>query len=267
MNREVGRMFEKLKNRYYFTGKIVLLNELHIGSGRGNVDTDALVITGHDNKPFIPGSSLRGALRSTIERIASAMRLNPCLLIDSNSCVSTSRELQKEFRELPPAEVIPFLTNPGKVCHVCRLFGSTVVSSKIRITDLILSNGGKCAIRDGVAIDRDTGAAKAHAKFDFETVSRDSKFQFEIIGENLEPKDLGLLALGIQELIDGNFWLGGNTARGLGKCKLEDLEIKYFEGADGLKNYLLNKTLSSITPANNFLSYINYLFPAEAKHA
>jgi CRISPR-associated RAMP protein (TIGR02581 family) len=259
-------MFEKLENRYFFTGEIVLLNELHIGSGRGNEKTDALVITSHDNKPFIPGSSLRGALRTTIERIVSAIGLNPCLLIDGNSCVSTSRSLQEEFKKRPPAGVASFLNDPTKVCPVCRLFGSTVVASKIRITDLTLNNDWIPGIRDGVAIDRDTGAAKEHAKFDFQTVSNDSKFQFEIIGENLKDEELGLLALGIQELIGGNFWLGGNTARGLGKCKLEGLQIKYFQGTDGLKQYLLNKTLSSMTPAD-FLFCVNHLFPAETKHA
>jgi len=259
-------MFEKLKNRYFFTGKIVLLNELHIGSGRGDVDTDALVITDHDNKPFIPGSSLRGALRSMIERIVSALGLNPCLLIDGNSCVSTSRAIQKEFKNLQAAGMMAFLNNPAKVCPVCSLFGSTVVSSKIRVTDLKLTNGGECKIRDGVAIDRDTGAPKEHAKFDFQTVSRDSQFQFEIIGENLENEDLGLLAIGIQELIDGNFWLGGNAARGLGKCKLESLEIKYFKGEDGLREYLLKKTLLRMKNTD-FLSYVKHLFSPEAKHA
>jgi CRISPR-associated protein Csm3 len=124
------------------------------------------------------------------------------------------------------------------------LFGSTVAASKIRITDLKLLNGGKTAIRDGVAIDRDTETAKEGAKFDFETVSKESRFAFEIIGENLTKLDLGLLAIGIQELVDGNFWLGGNSARGLGRCKLEGLSISHFEGKNGLKNYLITKKLS-----------------------
>jgi CRISPR-associated protein Csm3 len=113
-------MFERLENRYFLKGEIVFLNELHIGSGKGNGRTDALVIKDHDDKPFIPGSSLRGALRSTIERIASSIGLNPCLSIkDSPNCVTTSRDLQKDFKKLPPKDVCSFLNNTSKVCLVC----------------------------------------------------------------------------------------------------------------------------------------------------
>ena len=68
-------MFEKLESRYFISGEILLLNELHIGSGKGDGRTDALVIRDHNDRPFIPGSSLRGALRSTIERIALSIGL------------------------------------------------------------------------------------------------------------------------------------------------------------------------------------------------
>lgn len=236
-------MFEKLNSRYFFTGEILLLNELHIGSGKGDGRTDALVIKDPNGKPFIPGSSLRGALRSTIERIAASIGLKPCLLIKGNPCVTTSEELMNEFKLLDVSDIPTFLSNREKVCPVCQLFGSTVVASKIKITDLPLCNNKyKYSIRDGVGIDRDTETAKDGAKFDYESVSKDSKFKFELIGENLEKRDLALLAIGIQEMMNGNFWLGGNTARGLGKCQLEEnLVIKYFEGADGLKEYLLKK--------------------------
>lgn len=234
-------MFEKLESRYFFSGEILLLNELHIGSGKGDGRTDALVMRDHRGRPFIPGSSLRGALRSTIERIALSIELNPCLLIDDNPCVTTSKPLQEEFKELDISDIPAFLSDISKVCPVCQLFGSTVVASRIKITDLPLLSDFKFGVRDGVAIDRDTETAKEGAKFDFETVSKQSKFKFELIGENLKPGHIALLAIGIQELTDGNFWLGGNTARGLGKCKLEELEIKYFEGADGLKKYLIDK--------------------------
>lgn len=254
-------MFEKLENRYFFTGEILLLNELHIGSGKGDGRTDALVIKDYKGRPFIPGSSLRGALRSTIERIAASIELKPCLLIKGNPCVTTSVELQKRFKELKISEINNFLSDTSKVCPVCQLFGSTVAASKIKITDLPLcENNYRYSIRDGVAIDRDTETAKDGAKFDYESVSKDSKFKFELIGENLKPRDLALLAIGIQELMNGNFWLGGNSARGLGKCKLEDnFCVKYFKGPEGLKKYLLEKDegLTNFTP-NDYDKFFNF---------
>lgn len=334
-------MFEKLENRFFFTGEILLLNEFHIGSGKGDVRTDALVIKDNRNKPFIPGSSLRGALRSTIERIVNSIGLNPCLLINGNDCITTSEKIQDEFKQFQDelkemclfnwdkisekeegslirflkyfhnlewvedakisksddgktiliskdenlveividerednailkisddiihnlkvkkengkiniykreksdfSKILSFLSDKSKVCPVCQLFGSTVFASKIRITDLsLINNNYKYSIRDGVAIDRDTETAKDQAKFDFETVSKDTRFKFELIGENLTQKDLQLLAVGIQELENGNFWLGANSSRGLGRCKLEGLKIRCFVGADGLKKYLIKK--------------------------
>ena len=248
-------MFEKLESRYFFSGKILLLNELHIGSGKGDGSTDALVIRDHNDRPFIPGSSLRGALRSTIERIALSIGLEPCLLIKDKPCVTTSDDIREKFNELDASDIPAFLSNDSMVCPVCQLFGSRVVASKIKIPDLPIldDNGFKTSIRDGVAIDRDTETAKDGAKFDFESVPKDIRFKFELIGENLIPRDLTLLAIGLKELKESNFWLGGNTARGLGRCQLEEeLNIKYFKGAKGLKDYLLGGELKEITKDDFF---------------
>jgi len=238
-------MFERLKNRYFFRGELVLQNEMHIGSGKGDGRTDALVVKDFNGIPYIPGSSLRGVLRTTIERIIASLGKNPCQLT-SKKCVTNSSNLQKEFMELlknkEHSKIAEFLNDNSKICPVCQLFGSTVVASKIRITDLSLNGASPTtAVRHGVAINRDTETAQDKAKFDFETVPKGSRFSFEIIGENLTKNDLALLAIGINEMVEGNFWIGGNTARGLGKCKLENLKIKYFDGIDGLKKYLKDK--------------------------
>ena len=255
-------MFEKLKSRYFFSGELVLENEMHIGSGKGDGSTDALVVKDFQGKPFIPGSSVRGVLRSTIERIVASLGQTPCLL-ESSNCVTNSRDLQKEFRELlkkkDKSKIDAFLSDNSKICPVCQLFGSVVLASKIRVTDLQLKRKqAEPSIRHGVAINRDTETAQDKAKFDFEAVPKESTFCFELIGENFTANDQALLAVGIQEMMNGNFWLGGNTARGLGKCKLEGLKIAYFEGVLGLKTYLKNKTLKSKTP-EDFLNSIETL--------
>lgn len=265
-------MFEKLENRYFFSGELVLENEMHIGSGKGDGRTDALVVKDFNEKPFIPGSSVRGVLRSTIERIAASLGKNPCLLLKGNNCVTVSEVLQKDFGKLLKKRdkdgIEAFLNDDSKICPVCRLFGSTVVASKIRITDLPLKEEkAEPSVRHGVAINRDTETAQDKAKFDFEAVPKESGFSFELIGENLTSYDLSLLAIGIQEMMDGNFWIGGNTARGLGKCKLEGIEIKYFEGAEGLKQYLLNKTLKSMSHEKFFASINSLIGAEEASYA
>lgn len=62
-------MFEKLKNRYVLKGRVILDAALHIGSGQSSFEIDALVIKDAHGKPYIPGSSFKGILRSTVERI------------------------------------------------------------------------------------------------------------------------------------------------------------------------------------------------------
>ena len=260
-------MFEKLVNRFFFTGNIILENELHIGSGKGDGRTDALFIRDNRDCPFIPGSSLRGSLRSTIERIVSSMGMNPCLLIKGNKCISTSDKIQEEFKLIKKdsskiSDIKKFISNDEKVCPVCQLFGSTISASKIKISDLQIQSSYYYGVRDCVAIDRDTETAKDGAKFDFETIDRKSIFKFELIGENLEPKDLRILAVGIQEMYSGNFWLGGNTSRGLGKCKLENLLVEYFDTPESLKNYLLKKELKKIDN-DKFLKIIDGLVPGQ----
>ncbi len=240
-------------------------NELHIGSGKGDGRTDALFIRDNRGFPFIPGSSLRGSLRSTIERIVSSMGMKPCLLIKGNQCVSTSDIIQKEFKVIKnnPSKILEikkFLSDDEKVCPICQLFGSTIAASKIKISDLkILNSSYYYQVRDCVSIDRDNEIAKDGAKFDFETIGRGSIFRFELIGENLTKRDLRLLAVGIQEMDTGNFWLGGNTSRGLGKCKLDDLKIEFFDNPDLLKKYLKTKELKKIEDNSKFFDLIDGL--------
>jgi CRISPR-associated RAMP protein (TIGR02581 family) len=228
----------------------VLENEMHLGSGKADGRTDSLVVRDLKNKPFIPGSSLRGVLRSVIERIAASLGKNPCLL-SSKTCVTNSNDIQEEFKKLLKEKdkdrIELFLKNNSKICPVCRLFGSPVVASKIRITDLPLKiEKAEPTIRHGVAINRDTETSQDKAKFDFEVVPKGSSFEFELIGENLNDDDLSLLAIEIQEMMEGNFWIGGNSSRGLGKCKLDKTDIKYFKGVEGLKNYLNKKPLATM---------------------
>ena len=61
---------ERLTERYLFTGRLVMESGLHIGGGRDTLTTtDSAVMKYIDDRPFIPGSSMKGAFRSTVERV------------------------------------------------------------------------------------------------------------------------------------------------------------------------------------------------------
>src|SRR6266567_2785993 len=60
----------QLRNRYHFKGRLVMQTALHIGGGKVTLSSsDSPVVLTPDQKPFIPGSSFKGALRSTVEKI------------------------------------------------------------------------------------------------------------------------------------------------------------------------------------------------------
>ena len=57
--------------RYLFQADLTLKTGLHIGGGRATFSpSDSPVIRTPDGKPFIPGSSFKGAFRSTVEKLA-----------------------------------------------------------------------------------------------------------------------------------------------------------------------------------------------------
>jgi len=159
------------------------------------------------------------------------------------------------------------------ICPPCQLFGSPAMASRVVFEDLFPTEksikdlearvddweayedhlqGGKktktslwnrrhklAKVRHGVGIDRTRGAAAEGIKYDYEALHRGLVFQMTIIGRNLRPMDLGLLAVGFELLRRGEFTVGGKVSRGLGRLQM--VHFKHFErsGPEGLKAYLL----------------------------
>src|SRR5712692_3325774 len=77
----------ELRNRYVFKGKLVMQTALHIGGGRVTLSSsDSPVVLTPEQIPFIPGSSFKGSLRSTVEKIVPSLpasaKLFSCTLIE-----------------------------------------------------------------------------------------------------------------------------------------------------------------------------------------
>jgi CRISPR/Cas system CSM-associated protein Csm3 (group 7 of RAMP superfamily) len=99
----------------------------------------------------------------------------------------------------------------------------------------------KTNVRDGVGIDRDTGAARENIKFNYEVLEKGEKgtfFSFRMQIENLGldgPQDLTLLRLALALLQEG-LSVGGKRAAGLGQIKLQkdSLRVHGFRNAQDL---------------------------------
>ncbi len=232
--------------RYFFRGTIHFLTAFHVGAPGGiKQRVDNPVLTDVYGNPVIPGSSLKGLIRSCAERSAEILGLKACGLFykteNKSDCVTTStdnkekEDLREKLREKESGkkinendtteDVLSFLK--GKLCHTCWLFGSHYHASRVRFPDPILiseSWTNTLDRRDGVGIDRDSGLAVNGVKYDFETVPAGVRYAFKAEGEDLDEKDLALLGAALLEMTNGSLSLGGKKSRGLGRFQLEDLE-------------------------------------------
>ncbi len=209
---------------YTFRGKLVLLGSLHIGSGSGDEHSDAAIVRTARGVPYIPGSSLRGAFRAAVERLAPAiLGLPPTRDMDDlEDLLRNQLEDQREDKQIS-------ILNE-ELRSVERLFGTTYWASPLTIRDLMLDEDEPVAgeVRHGVGIDRDTGAARDQIKYDFEVLPRGYSFHFlmhcEMVPEYQQEWER-LLAIGLRLLEQGELPLGGRLARGVGQVQLTDLEV------------------------------------------
>jgi CRISPR-associated RAMP protein (TIGR02581 family) len=263
----------KFERRYVFTGRLVMVTALHIGGGRATLSpTDSQVLLGPDRKPFIPGSSFKGAFRSTVEKLGQAIALHCCGLTDDRKCPGAPGLTQKGFNEQKAKDewdeqlMLEELDGKSlwKLCLTCRLFGAPFLASKVFIDDLQLHDwAGTTQIRDGVAIDRDSERAMEGLKYDFEVVPPGATFNLRIALEEPSETDLGLTCAGLNEFVSGLCGIGGKRSRGLGRCRLDDVRVYELDLRDPatrgerLKNYLLSQELDKkmlqVTDAAAFL--------------
>lgn len=253
--------FEKFQTRIIVRGQVSAETGLHIGVGSSSLDpsaTDSPVIRDAAGRPFIPGSSFKGAFRAHLESLVRGLNRGGLSACDplADPCIPNKSQNGKLGIEDLKAQAEEKATEDGRVnrvkydeiltekivsqsCDVCRLFGSPWLASHVMIKDLFVDPdwwAGRVELRDGVGIDRDTETARQGVKYDFEVVPASTRFNLEIVVENADDELLGLLAIGLRELEQGRVSLGGKTTRGLGSVRLElqELEVVGDDLADAL---------------------------------
>ena len=250
--------FSTFKNKYILTGKIVVLNALHIGSGREKDDRDAPFISLDDDKNFyIPGSTFRGYLSTKLERFLDSgngfkIKNNGEELNEADVKLifgyTNLDKLETKINDKDNEEDRKLKENNRKIqdriirkLNAKNLDEVKSLAGRIHVSDMPVLKDVKYLTRDGIKIDRNTGATEKRAKFDYDVVPAGTEFDLNIELENIENYQLDLIGLALNDILKDNGDLfGGKTSRGIGKCRLKDLKMKYVTSDDKekLKKYI-----------------------------
>ncbi len=219
-----------LLGRAFIRGSILAETGLHIGGGSGG-----LAIGGMDNpvvrdpltnRPYIPGSSLRGKMRSLSERALGLPQNYPISQVTIHACRTA-----EEYRE----------------CAVCHVFGVPAQSwsgqTRLLVRDVPLEDGSARRLEEArtdlpyteakweVAIDRVTSAATPRQ---MERVPAGAVFgPMEMSFALYEPADVQRFALVLRamQLLEEDY-LGGQGSRGSGKVAFQSLSLTCRAGDD-----------------------------------
>lgn len=250
--------FERFVSRTVIHATLEMQTALSVG-GQASLEptgTDLPVVRNADGLPFIPGSSLKGVVRAQMERVLRSVNQKPDFWACDpfgGSCVSKEdkEQITRKVEQLSEDQREREFTQRiwDKVCTVCRLFGSPWIASRLAFKEAFLRNAEDLPvttqIRDGVGIDRDLGAARTGIKYDFEVVVPGAQFGIEIVAENVELWELGLLLAILRAWEEGHLAIGGKSTRGPGWGTLQSISVQRAEQQD-LLDYLLKGQMKAI---------------------
>lgn len=262
-------MFEKFVNRYIIEGNLVAVTALHIGAAE-----DAFRPNGCKNPffrnaeglPLIPGSSLKGAMRSFLEQYLSSEAGRDTILKDvhfrkevcneQNPCANSKKDkelkdLLKERGEDSQEKLSQYLFGveggeDGKLCMACRLFGSQCSAAKFSVRDARVNEKTfqrEFEIRSGVAIDRNLGISVENKTFTTEVVPEGTTFSFKAILENGDETEWEVVKQLLQAMEIGLIPIGGMKSRGLGEIKLTDVGYQNINETN-IASYLSGKKIA-----------------------
>ena len=222
-----------LRRKIRINAVVVFETAWRVGSGReGETMSDLGTLRAPDGQPILPGSSLKGKLRSTCESLTHALSLNACMLnctasgVNCTSDVNYFRAVRDRYREASRRGLQTQMKwIADHTCDVCRLFGSPVRAGRLRISDGTLREGSDVVqVRDGVVIDRDSHTAVDKLKYNYEVTPPGSRFEISIDVEDPSNRDLSLVGAALFEWSSGSN-IGGFTSRGLGRFHLEEVRL------------------------------------------
>lgn len=186
-------------------------------TGSGEEKPDHTPRLDHHGRPYLPASSLRGALRGQAERILRT------ILGETAACGPGA----------PVSPCLPPKDEAGlqRLCPACRLFGAAGWRTPLQLSDFTAGNEGESSTpvqgvyvkrQQLLAIDRFTGGGATGLKFNSDAAhGAVLKGQLRLDLEALARAGVGawglaLLALTLRDLAEGDIPVGFGAAKGYG---------------------------------------------------
>ena len=208
----------KVLCKVVYTGTLQLDSPLLIGSGtetRKN-EADIHVLKDKLERPFIPGTSLAGVLRSWL----------------ADTDAETADKL------------FGFVTKNKNSMND--------VQSAVSLLDVTLEDS-KVVVRDGVSIDAYTGTGLDGKKYDYEAVERGARGTFAMVltlreyhSKNIP--DLDVLTEKIADKLCAGLRSGALTTKGFGVVRVPDICVAYYDFSkpDDVKRWLLKQPAAKV---------------------
>lgn len=257
INSQILTDFDIFANEYIF--EFMLINEtpLAIGSGKdseGITDNPIVRLSYTNGKrlPYIPGSSLKGILRTEAERFVRTVYSkdnNPeiiCNIFSDKDSKDNELKRKNDIEEYNKSN--PNHKKEYKPCLICNIFGGPTIASRIKVYNAELIDKDREKFVESirrVAIDRVSGGQYPGKLFDMEYVIPRLEFKWRMSFENIDllkdsisneyDKRLVSIINYLIRLIKDGIWIGGKRSIGLGLLKAKEApKVKKYYIDDGI---------------------------------
>ena len=184
------------------------------GSGRTLPLVDLTVEVDERERPYIPGSSVKGRVRAYTERLMRTAGLQVCSPpVPDQMCPHTD------------------IGDEGEYCPACRIFGSPWVSSRVHFSNFYINDDNDFILqtRQGIGVGRTLGTVVEEKLYFWEaagsaTKSKPLSFYGEISGTG-DQSEIGWIFAAFRMMSS----IGGQKARGMGRVKAKIGTVLFWE--------------------------------------
>lgn len=226
-------MFNENKNEIKISLKIIPTSPLLIKASdefqeKGNLIKWNRTVAGE--KPYIPGSTLKGMLKEIYYKIwydyfkleVEKFEKMPEKYRKDDLVYDYEDYMQDVYNE--EGEDV-FLENSLKIS---KLFGAKGLKSRIQIEDAFLDECEHIEKKSITPIDRFTGGAVVPLEFEYTM----KPFKTLVTVKNIDSDELKAFLFAIRDSKEGDIRIGSSKTRGFGEIELDILKVEYKEFKD-----------------------------------